>query len=339
MTFLSWTIKPSCVVFWMLNICTCVLIKSLISLYKEIILSWDIHCVLSEENVLRKGRGFICWSSWAMCCVYFLGGQIFCHNEYLFMSSSKSRAAFCSKNNQTDDLNCISLCSIQYMRLDSLVWSETNKHIHGIFYRDIIPRFKSSEVITQYQHCPLSWKRFMLCRQLIIYRDKSSLLLRSCSRRLPGVFPWLLGDCWLQDLLESAAEATRPPRSADVGMLAGWACPTRQSSRLDWSAARLPAWAGLVRRVSRDGKQSSLHSNTAPRSVQSVWRRRHLENKNYFRYPKLFYLIGMLNAPVAVYPPSKHKNLRSPMTPYSICMYKENGDSSAVTKVNSKSWK
>ena len=32
-------------------------------------------------------------------------------------------------------------------------------------------------------------------------------------------------------------------------------------------------------------------------------------------------------------PPSKHKNLRSPMTPYSICMYKENGDSSAVTKV------
>ena len=114
------------------------------------------------------------------------------------MSSSKSRAAFCSKNNQTDDLNCISLCSIQYMRLDSLVWSETNKHIHGIFYRDIIPRFKSSEVITQYQHCPLSWKRFMLCRQLIIYRDKSSLLLRSCSRRLPGVFPWLLGDCWLQ---------------------------------------------------------------------------------------------------------------------------------------------
>ena len=62
---------------------------------------------------------------------------------------------------------------------------------------------------------------YAISRQLIIYRDKSSLLLQSSSRRLPGVFLWLLGDWWLQDRLESAAEATRPPCSAGVGMLAG----------------------------------------------------------------------------------------------------------------------
>ena len=179
-----------------------------------------------------------------------------------------------------DDLIWYSLGSIQYMQLDSLAWSVTNKHIHDIFLK-----WHVSAILIFWSYYAVSTLTIILktfyaiSRQLIIYRDKSSLLLQSSSRRLPGVFLWLLGDWWLQDLLESAAEATRPPCSAGVGMLAGWACPTRPSSRVDWSAARLPAWAGLVRRVSRDGKQSSLHSNTAPRSVQSVWRRRLLENK------------------------------------------------------------
>ena len=188
-----------------------------------------------------------------------------------------------------DDLIWYSLGSIQYMQLDSLAWSVTNKHIHDIFLK-----WHVSAILIFWSYYAVSTLTIILktfyaiSRQLIIYRDKSSLLLQSSSRRLPGVFLWLLGDWWLQDLLESAAEATRPPCSAGVGMLAGWACPTRRSSRVDWSAARLPAWVWLVRRVSRDGKQSSLHSNTAPRSVQSVWRRRLLENKIFFNIQSSF---------------------------------------------------
>ena len=265
--------------------------KSLISLItKKSCFDIQCHCVLSEENVLG-GNGFylFIFSGYVMCSVYIFGGLIFCHNEYLFMSSSKSRAAFCSKNNQTDDLIWYSLGSIQYMQLDSLAWSVTNKHIHDIFLK-----WHVSAILIFWSYYAVSTLTIILktfyaiSRQLIIYRDKSSLLLQSSSRRLPGVFLWLLDDWWLQDLLESAAEATRPPCSAGVGMLAGWACPTRRSSRVDWSAARLPAWCGLVRRVSRDGKQSSLHSNTAPRSVQSVWRRRLLENKIFFNIQSSF---------------------------------------------------
>ena len=252
------------------------------------------------------------------------------------MSSSKSRAAFCSKNNQTDDLIWYSLGSIQYMQLDSLAWSVTNKHIHDIFFK-----WHVSAILIFWSYYAVSTLTIILktfyaiSRQLIIYRDKSSLLLQSSSRRLPGVFLWLLGDWWLQDLLESAAEATRPPCSAGVGMLAGWACPTRPSSRVDWSAARLPAWCGLVRRVSRDGKQSSLHSNTAPRSVQSVWRRRLLENKIFLISKALLpnrnahCCLPPSTSPVAIYPPSKW--------PAGFCK-RPNEDSAAVKMLKIIKW-
>ena len=297
-------------------------------------------CVVWRKRPRRERVLSVHLLGYVMCSVYIFGGLIFCHNEYLFMSSSKSRAAFCSKNNQTDDLIWYSLGSIQYMQLDSLAWSVTNKHIHDIFLK-----WHVSAILIFWSYYAVSTLTIILktfyaiSRQLIIYRDKSSLLLQSSSRRLPGVFLWLLGDWWLQDLLESAAEATRPPCSAGVGMLAGWACPTRRSSRVDWSAARLPAWAGLVRRVSRDGKQSSLHSNTAPRSVQSVWRRRLLENKIFLISKALLpnrndhCCLPPSTSPVAIFSPSK--------LPAEFCILQvkwPNEDSAAVKMLKIIQW-